>query len=107
MMCLIKRPVEDGSHFKKDDFSLKDEPRKGCSKEHNSEELQAVIDENPTSTTRELCKEFNMRHVTMYCKMIRPKLLAQFSSFTVSSTRIWEYCQHSLLSNSRLNTRSF
>ncbi|KAF2358509.1 G protein-coupled receptor rhodopsin-like [Trinorchestia longiramus] len=49
--------------FKKDDFSLKDELRKGCSKGLNSEELQAVIDETPTSTTRELSKQFRPKYV--------------------------------------------
>ncbi|KAM3177599.1 hypothetical protein ACTXT7_004253 [Hymenolepis weldensis] len=53
----MKRPAKGG--FKKDDFSLKDEPRAGCSKKLNSEQLQVAIDENPTCTTRELSTTFN------------------------------------------------
>ncbi|KAF2368624.1 hypothetical protein FHG87_000633 [Trinorchestia longiramus] len=41
-------------------LSLKDEPRAGCSKQFNSDQLQAAIDENPTCTTRELSKTFNL-----------------------------------------------
>ncbi|VUZ39365.1 unnamed protein product [Hymenolepis diminuta] len=58
------------SRFKKDDFRLKDEPRVGCSKKLNSEQLQVDIDENPTCTTRELSKTFNVsRHMTIYGEM--------------------------------------
>lgn len=59
------------SRFKKDDFSLKDEPRAGCSKKLNSEQLQAAIDGNPTCTTRELSKTFNVSHMTIYREMKR------------------------------------
>ncbi|VUZ39089.1 unnamed protein product, partial [Hymenolepis diminuta] len=37
--------------FKKDDFSLKDELRAGCSRKPSSGQLQVGIDENPTCTT--------------------------------------------------------
>ncbi|KAM3171906.1 hypothetical protein ACTXT7_015626 [Hymenolepis weldensis] len=39
--------------------SLKDEPRAGCSKKLNPEQLEVAIDENPTCTTRELSKNFD------------------------------------------------
>ncbi|VDL19060.1 unnamed protein product [Hymenolepis diminuta] len=56
--------------FEKDDLSLKDErgePRAGCSKELNSEQLQVGIDGNATSSTRELSKILNVgRHVTIW-----------------------------------------
>ncbi|VUZ54689.1 unnamed protein product, partial [Hymenolepis diminuta] len=42
--------------FKKHEFNLKDEPRAGCTKKLNSEQLQVPIDENPIHTTRELSK---------------------------------------------------
>ncbi|VUZ42823.1 unnamed protein product, partial [Hymenolepis diminuta] len=60
------------SHFKKNDFSLKDEPGAGCSKKFNSEQSQVAIDENPTCITRELSKTFNVsRHMTIYREMKR------------------------------------
>ena len=59
------------SRFKKDDFNLKDEPRAGCSKKLNSEQLQAAIDRNPTRTTRELSKTFNVSHMTIDQEMKR------------------------------------
>ncbi|VUZ46416.1 unnamed protein product, partial [Hymenolepis diminuta] len=58
--------------FKRDDFSLKDEPRTGCSEKLTSEQLRVAIDENPTCTTRELTKTFNVsRHMTIYREMKR------------------------------------
>ncbi|VUZ55061.1 unnamed protein product, partial [Hymenolepis diminuta] len=66
----MKRPAP--SYFKKDDFSLKDEPRPGCSKKLKSERLQVDIHENPTCNTRELRKTFNVsRHMTIYREMKR------------------------------------
>ncbi|VUZ55407.1 unnamed protein product [Hymenolepis diminuta] len=56
--------------FKKGDFSLKDdEPRGGSSKKLTSEQLQVVIDKNPTCTTRELSKTFSISHMTIYREM--------------------------------------
>ncbi|VUZ43615.1 unnamed protein product [Hymenolepis diminuta] len=60
------------SRFTKDDFSLKDEPRSGCSKILNSEQLEVAIDENPTCTTRKLSKTFNVsRYMTTYREIKR------------------------------------
>ncbi|VUZ45547.1 unnamed protein product [Hymenolepis diminuta] len=59
--------------FKKDDFSLKDKLRTECSRKLNSEQLQVTIDENPTCTTRELSKIFNVSHMTIYREMKRLK----------------------------------
>ncbi|VUZ55363.1 unnamed protein product, partial [Hymenolepis diminuta] len=57
------------SGFKKDDFSLKDEPRAACSNKLNSEQLQAN-GENITCTTRELSETFHVgRHMTIYREM--------------------------------------
>ncbi|VUZ46316.1 unnamed protein product, partial [Hymenolepis diminuta] len=50
--------------FKKDDPSLKDELRAGCSTKLNYEQLQVASDESPTCTTRELGKTFHVsRHI--------------------------------------------
>ncbi|VUZ55766.1 unnamed protein product [Hymenolepis diminuta] len=60
--------------FKEDGFSLKDERRteNRILKKLNSEQLQVVIDENPTCTTRELSKTFHIsRHMTTYREMKR------------------------------------
>ncbi|VUZ50429.1 unnamed protein product, partial [Hymenolepis diminuta] len=57
--------------FKKDDFSQKDEPRVGCSRILNSEQLQVAIDENPTCTTRELSETFHITHITICREMKR------------------------------------
>ncbi|KAM3172467.1 hypothetical protein ACTXT7_014472 [Hymenolepis weldensis] len=54
--------------FKKDDFSLKDERRTESRmlKKLNSDQLQVGIVENPTCTTRELSKTFDIsRHMTI------------------------------------------
>ena len=53
------------SHFKKNDFTLKDEQRCGCFKGLNSEELLAVINEDPSKTSRELGIEFNVSHTSI------------------------------------------
>ncbi|VUZ57386.1 unnamed protein product, partial [Hymenolepis diminuta] len=37
----------------------------------NSEQLQVVIDENPTCTTRELSKSFSVSHMATYREMKR------------------------------------
>ncbi|VUZ43981.1 unnamed protein product [Hymenolepis diminuta] len=60
------------SRLKKDDFSLKDEPKAECSKKLTSEKLQVAIDENQICTTRELSKTFKIsRHTTIYREMKR------------------------------------
>ncbi|VUZ56464.1 unnamed protein product [Hymenolepis diminuta] len=52
------------------DFSLKDEPRTGCSNKLTFEKLQVGIDENPTCTIRELTKTFHIScHMTVCWEM--------------------------------------
>ena len=48
------------SRFKKNDFTLKDDQRCGRFKGLNSEELPAVINKDPSKTSRELGIEFNV-----------------------------------------------
>lgn len=42
------------SHSKSDNFSLEDEPREGCSKGLDSEDLEAAVAVNPAAKNREL-----------------------------------------------------
>ncbi|KAF2357242.1 Reverse transcriptase RNA-dependent DNA polymerase [Trinorchestia longiramus] len=77
------------SRFKKDDFSLKDEPRAGCSKQLNFEQLHAAIDENPTCTTRELSKTLNWRigkQLPPTCCVYATSLYKPLSVLATSST---------------------
>lgn len=48
------------THFKTENFSLEDEPRKGCPKGIDSENIEAAIIVNPTTLTRELGEKFNI-----------------------------------------------
>lgn len=59
------------SCFKNGDFSMKDESREGRPKELNSQELQNALDKNPNITTRELSKELNVSHMTIYRELKR------------------------------------
>ena len=57
--------------LQKNDFTLKDEQRCGHSKELNSEELLAVINEDPSKTSRKLGIEFNVSHTSILHEMAR------------------------------------
>ncbi|VUZ47292.1 unnamed protein product [Hymenolepis diminuta] len=57
--------------FKKDDFSLKDGLRAGCSRKLNSEKFQVAIGENPTCTTREFSETFNVAAVGPYYREMK------------------------------------
>ena len=56
---------------KKTNFTLKDEQRCGRSKGLNSEELLAVINEDPSKTSSELGIEFNVSHTSILREMAR------------------------------------
>ena len=57
--------------LQKNDFTLKDEQRCGRSKGLNSEELLAVINEDPSKTSRKLGIEFNVSHTSIPHEMAR------------------------------------
>lgn len=48
---------------------MKDEPKEGYSKQSDSEELEAVITENPTATCRELAEQFNVVYIPVLRRM--------------------------------------
>ena len=57
--------------FQKYDYNLKNESRKGPFKGLNSGEFQTGVDENPSISTMELSKEFNLSYMPGYCEMKR------------------------------------
>ena len=91
--------------FKKGDFNLNDEPRAGCSKKLNSEQLQAAIDENSTSTTRVLRKTFNVSHMTIYREMKRIAKSQRLENWSHTicqksiSNSVWPVVFHCVLIN--------
>lgn len=46
-------------------FSLKDDQKEGCPKNLDSEELEAVVTDNPTIISRELAEQFHIDHITV------------------------------------------
>ena len=53
------------SHFRKGDFSLKDEPREDCPRELDSETLEAAVEANSVITVKDFSRHFKVSHMTV------------------------------------------
>ena len=53
------------SHFKKGNFSLKDEWRRCCPRRLDCEALEASVKANPTAAIRELTRHFKVRNMNV------------------------------------------